>query len=151
MEISAKGDYAIRALTVLAAAGGSPMTAAQLAEAQGIPPGFLQGILRRLRHRGLLSSHRGAEGGYRLARPAGQITVADVLRAIDGPLAAVRGQPTEDVEYAGAAAPLKEVWLALRASLRRVIEHVTLEDIVEGRLPACVTDPNSDPAAWTSA
>ncbi|HVA75099.1 MAG TPA: Rrf2 family transcriptional regulator [Acidimicrobiales bacterium] len=150
MEISAKGDYAVRALAVLAAAGGNSMTVAELASAQGIPAGFLQGILQRLRQRGILSSHRGTDGGYRLARPPAEITVADVLRAVDGPLAAVRGQPTEDIDYPGVAGPLKDVWLALRASMRRVIEHVTLEDIVEGPLPGCVTELNADPAAWTS-
>jgi len=150
VEISAKGDYAVRALAVLAAAGGNSMTVAELASAQGIPAGFLQGILQRLRQRGILSSHRGTDGGYRLARPPAEITVADVLRAVDGPLAAVRGQPTEDIDYPGVAGPLKDVWLALRASMRRVIEHVTLEDIVEGPLPGCVTELNADPAAWTS-
>lgn len=150
MEISAKADYAVRALAVLAAAGAVPMTVAELSAAQGIPANFLQTILQRLRQRGLVSSHRGSDGGYRLARPPEQITVADVLRAIDGPLAAVRGQPTEEVAYPGVAGPLKDVWLALRASMRRVIEHVTLADIVSETLPACVTQLNSDPAAWTS-
>lgn len=150
MEISAKGDYALRALAVLAAADGTPLTVAELAQAQGIPAAFLQGILRRLRQRGLVTSHRGSDGGYRLARPPAQITVADVLRAIDGPLAAVRGQPTEEIEYAGAAQGLRDVWLALRASMRRVIEHVTLEDITVGPLPGCVSDLNSGPGAWTS-
>ena len=150
VEISAKGDYAVRALATLAAAGGAPMTVAELAEAQAIPASFLQAILQRLRQRGLVASQRGAEGGYRLARPAAEITVADVLRAVDGPLAAVRGQPTEEVTYPGVAAPLKDVWLALRASMRRVIEHVTLADIVEGPLPGSVTALTSEPAAWTS-
>jgi Rrf2 family protein len=150
VEISAKGDYAIRALAVLAAADGASMTVAELATAQDIPVGFLQGILQRLRHRGIVSSHRGSEGGYQLARPASEITVADVLRAVDGPLAAVRGLPTEDVAYPGVAGPLKDVWLALRASMRRVIEHVSLADIVGGNLPESVSQLTADPAAWTS-
>ena len=148
MEISAKGDYAVRALSVLAAAGGAALTVSEIATAQGIPAGFLQGILQRLRQRGIVVSQRGADGGYRLARPASEITVADVLRAVDGPLAAVRGHPTEDVRYAGVAAPLAQVWLAVRASMRRVIEHVTLADIVAGKLPAQIEMLNSDPAAW---
>ena len=150
MEISAKGDYAMRALAVLASSGGEPMTVAELAEAQGIPSRFLQAILLRLRQRGLLLSHRGADGGYRLARPPEEITVADVLRAVDGPLAAVRGVPPEEIVYTGVAEPLSEVWLAVRASMRRVIEHVTLADIVDGPLPEYVRGLIASEEAWRS-
>lgn len=140
----------MRALTVLASVGGGPMTVAELAEAQGIPPRFLQAILLRLRQRGLLLSHRGADGGYRLARPPEAITVADVLRAVDGPLAAVRGVPPEEIVYSGVAEPLSEVWLAVRASMRRVIEHVTLADIVDGPLPEHVRGLIAGEEAWRS-
>ena len=150
MEISAKGDYAMRALAVLASSGGEPMTVAELAEAQGIPSRFLQAILLRLRQRGLLLSHRGADGGYRLARSPEEITVADVLRAVDGPLAAVRGVPPEEIVYSGVAEPLSEVWLAVRASMRRVIEHVTLADIVDGPLPEYVRGLIASEEAWRS-
>ncbi|HEX4864389.1 MAG TPA: Rrf2 family transcriptional regulator [Acidimicrobiales bacterium] len=150
MEISAKGDYAMRALTVLASSEGQPMTMVELAEAQGIPPRFLQAILLRLRQRGLVVSHRGAEGGYRLARPPAEITVADVLRAVDGPLAAVRGVPPEEIVYRGVAEPLSTVWLALRASMRRVIERVTLEDVVRGPLPEPVRRLIAGEEAWRS-
>jgi Rrf2 family protein len=151
VEISAKGDYAIRALTVLASSGGEPMTVAELAGAQAIPARFLQAILLRLRQRGIVVSHRGADGGYRLARPPEQITVADVLRAVDGPLAAVRGIPPEEIVYEGVAEPLSDVWLALRASMRRVIERVTLADIVDGPLPDNVRQLIAGEEAWRSA
>lgn len=140
----------MRALTVLASVGGGPMTVVELAEAQGIPPRFLQAILLRLRQRGVLLSQRGADGGYRLARPPAEITVADVLRAVDGPLAAVRGIPPEEIVYNGVAEPLSEVWLALRASMRRVIEHVTLADIVDGPLPEYVRGLIAGEEAWRS-
>ncbi len=140
----------MRALTVLASAGGEPMTVVELAEAQGIPPRFLQAILLRLRQRGVLLSHRGADGGYRLARPPEEITVADVLRAVEGPLAAVRGVPPEEIVYRGVAEPLSEVWLAVRASMRRVIEHVTLADIVNGPLPEYVRGLIAGEEAWRS-
>ena len=150
MEISAKGDYAMRALTVLATSDGVPMTVVELAEAQGIPAKFLQAILLRLRQRSIVLSHRGADGGYRLARPPAEITVADVLRAVDGPLAAVRGVPPEEIVYEGVAEPLSDVWLALRASMRRVIERVTLADIVNGPLPDNVRQLIAGEEAWRS-
>jgi Rrf2 family protein len=150
VEISAKGDYAMRALTVLASSQGQPMTVVEIAEAQGIPARFLQAILLRLRQRGVVVSHRGADGGYRLARSPQEITVADVLRAVDGPLAAVRGIPAEEVDYNGVAEPLSRVWLALRASMRRVIERVTLADVVNGPLPDNVLDLIAGEEAWRS-
>lgn len=126
------------------------MTVLEIAEAQGIPSRFLQAILLRLRQRGIVASHRGADGGYRLARPPEEVTVADVLRAVDGPLAAVRGIPPEEIAYDGVAEPLSKVWLALRASMRRVIERVTLADVVEGPLPDNVRQLIAGEEAWRS-
>lgn len=146
MHVSAKGDYAVRALVELAADGG-PLTGERLAELQGMPPKFLETILTELRHQGLLSARRGADGGYWLARPASEITIADVIRATDGPLASVRGQRPDGVVYPGAAVALSDVWLALRASLRAVLEHVTLDQVVAGALPEDVAALAGDPEA----
>jgi Rrf2 family protein len=150
MKISAKADYAVRAAVELAAAGEGPVKGEALARAQDIPLKFLENILGDLRHAGLVRSQRGAEGGYWLARPAAEITVADVIRAVDGPLASVRGQRPEDVSYDGTAEPLSQVWIAVRASLRSVVEHVTLADLAAGRLPARVTKLAGDPEAWVT-
>src|SRR5271168_3837750 len=122
MHISAKVDYAVRALVGLAAAGGGPAPGASIAIAEGLPVKFLEGILAELRRAGIVASMRGAEGGYRLARPASQITIAEVMRAIDGPLAEVRGERPESATYEGAARHLQDVWIAVRASLRAVLE-----------------------------
>jgi len=148
MHISAKSEYAMRALLTLAAQPGGPMTADQLAGAQSMPVKFLENILLDLRRGGLVVSQRGAEGGYRLARPAKDITAADVLRLIDGPLAEVRGARPESAAYEGPAAHLQEVWVAARASLRLVLERVTLADIVSGRFPRPVAKLVADPDAW---
>ncbi len=148
MRISAKSDYAVRAATELAAAGGGPVKGEALATAQSIPQKFLENILSDLRQAGIVRSQRGAEGGYWLARPAAEVSVADVIRAVDGPLASVRGQRPEDVEYVGTAEPLQKVWIAVRASVRSVTEHVTLADLVSGDLPAEVADLIEDPEAW---
>ena len=148
MRISAKTDYAVRAAAALAAAGGGPIKGEALASAQGIPQKFLENILSDMRHAGLIRSQRGAEGGYWLARPADEITVADVIRAVDGPLASVRGQRPEDVEYGGTAQPLQKVWIAVRASVRSVTEHVSLAALVSGDLPPEVTTLIEDPEAW---
>jgi Rrf2 family protein len=150
VEISARADYAVRALAELASAGGGPLTVADLAAAQDIPTRFLQNILQQLRQRSLVISQRGAEGGYRLARPAAAISLADILRAIDGPLAAVRGEPPESVRYEGPAAPLAEVWLAVRVSMRQVLEKVSLADLVDGPLPNHVAELVDNPEAWVS-
>ena len=150
MHISARADYAVRAAVELAAAGDEPTKGEVLAQAQGIPPKFLEAILSSLRRAGLVNSRRGADGGYWLARPAGQITVADVVRAVDGPMAAVRGMRPEDVTYTGAATVLPQVWIAVRASLREVLEHTSLADIASGRLPAKVKRLAADPEAWTT-
>jgi len=129
VRVSAKVDYALRAMLELAAAGGL-VKGEQLATAQGIPQKFLESILIDLRHAELVASRRGVEGGYTLARPAERISVADVIRAVEGPIATVRGARPEDVEYVGAAAGLRPVWLDLRSAMRDVLEQTTLADVV---------------------
>ena len=134
MRVSAKVDYALRAMLELAAAGGL-VKGEQLATAQGIPQKFLESILIDLRHAELVASRRGVEGGYALARPAERISVADVIRAVEGPIATVRGARPEDVEYVGAAAGLRPVWLDLRSAMRDVLEQTTLADVVARPAP----------------
>jgi Rrf2 family protein len=149
MQVSARVDYGIRALVELASRDdGRRVTAEELAALQGLPEKFLEGILTHLRRAGLVTSKRGADGGYLLGRPAERITVADVFRAIDGPIAAVRGQAPEDLDYPGAAQHLRDVWVATRAALRLVLEHVTLADVVRGDLPAQAADLLAQPGAW---
>jgi Rrf2 family protein len=150
VRISAKADYAVRAAAELAAAGEHTVKGEVLAQAQGIPLRFLENILAELRHAGLVRSQRGSEGGYTLARTAEEITVADVIRAVEGPLASVRGERPERVEYAGAAEPLQRVWIAVRKNLRDVVEEVTLADLAAGTLPADVNALADDPEAWTT-
>ncbi|GAC1362728.1 MAG: RrF2 family transcriptional regulator [Actinomycetota bacterium] len=145
--ISAKVDYGMRAMLTLAARG-EPATAEALAGAQRLPAKFLGTILNDLRLAGLVASQRGSEGGYRLARGAKEISVADVIRALDGPLAEVRGVRPEATSYQGDAEHLQEVWVAVRASLRAVLEQVSLDDVVTGRLPASVARLTQDPDAW---
>ena len=147
VHIPAKVDYGMRALLELACAD-APATGESLARAQGLPGKFLAAILNDLRRAGLVSSQRGLEGGYRLGRPAGQITAADVFRALDGPLAEVRGLRPEMTSYEGAAAHLQEIWIATRASLRAVLEQVTLDDIVKGKLPDHIARLAADPDSW---
>ena len=149
MRVSARADYAIRALLELAAAGDDPVRADAIAQAQTIPSKFLENLLVDLRRARLVVSQRGRIGGYRLARPATKVTLADVIRAIDGPLAGVRDDAPEDVSYPGAAANLREVWIALRASMRQVLEATTLADVAAGKLPASVRRLLKDPEAWT--
>jgi len=148
VRVSAKADYAIRALVELAAAGQGPVKGERIAEAQEIPIRFLENILVDLRRAGLVASQRGSEGGYWLARPAVEITLADVIRAVDGPLASVRGRRSEELAYDGSARPLQEVWVAVRASLRRVLEAVTLADVANGDLPRVVAELAADADAW---
>ena len=135
MRISAKADYAVRASIELAAADEGPVKGDRLAAAQKIPVKFLENILGELKHAGLVQSQRGAEGGYWLSRPADDITLAEIIRAVEGPLASVRGERPEDLEYLGEARPLQDVWVALRSNIREILESVTLADLVEGRLP----------------
>jgi Rrf2 family protein len=150
MRISAKADYAVRAAAELAAASpkGRPVKGEYLAAAQAIPPKFLENILADLRHAGLVRTRRGAEGGYALTRAPSEISVADVLRAVEGPLAAVQGTRPEGLLYGGAAARLPEVWVALRANLRAVLERVTLADLAAGELPDSVGALTTDADAW---
>jgi Rrf2 family protein len=143
-------DYALRAVVELAAAGGGgrPVTAEQLAQVQSIPPKFLESILLQLRRGGVVNAQRGPDGGYWLARPAGDISLAEVIRVIDGPLANVRGHRPETLGYQGAAQALQEVWIALRASEREILELVTVADVAGGDLPERVKHLSADPTAW---
>jgi Rrf2 family protein len=146
VKVSAKSDYAVRALLELAVSGDGPVKGERLAQAQDIPLKFLENILIDLRHAGIVRSQRGAEGGYWLARAADKITV---IRAVDGPLASVRGEAPEDLAYNGAAEHLRTTWIAVRASLRSVVDEVTLADVVAGRLPAKAQRLTEAPDAWS--
>jgi Rrf2 family protein len=148
MHVSARADYAVRALVEIGAARGQALKREQIATAQHIPIKFLGNILQQLRMAGLVHTQRGADGGYLLAAPPERITLADVIRAVDGPLANVRGEPPEDVTYEGSAVALQEVWVAVRASLRNVLEQVTLRDVASSQLPAVVRDLSANPQAW---
>jgi Rrf2 family protein len=149
VRISAKADYAVRAAVTLAALeGDAPVKAERLASQQDIPLNFLENILHQLKSRGIVNSQRGPDGGFRLARPADEITLADIIRACDGPLASVRGERPENLSYEGAAKSLQEVWIALRANLRGVLEHVTLADVAAGKLPKQIVALTRDDAAW---
>jgi Rrf2 family protein len=149
VRVSAKTDYALRAALELAAApDDKPMKGERIATAQAIPLRFLENILMQLRHAGLVESRRGADGGYRLARPPAEVTLADVIRAIDGPLAGVSGARPETLDFNGVAEPMRDVWIAVRASLRGVLEGVTLADVVAGGLPQHVRDLVADEDAW---
>ena len=149
MKVSAKVDYAIRAAVQLAAAEEGCATKAEtLATAQDIPLKFLENILQGLRDGGIVTSRRGPNGGHALARPAAEITLADVVRAIDGPMANIGGRPPEDFEGPGPAAPLREVWVALRAALRSVMEAVTLADVASGDLPPVIDELTGAAGAW---
>jgi Rrf2 family protein len=151
VRISAKVDYAVRAAVELAAASDEkPVKAERIATAQGIPLNFLENILGELRHAGIVRSHRGAEGGFRLAKPAAELTVADIIRAVEGPLASVRGGPPEEATYPGAAESLPRVWIAVRQSLRKVAEHVSVADIAAGQLPKSIDKLAEDPEAWVT-
>ena len=148
MRSTAKADYAVRAATELAAAGDRPVKGEAIATTQGISVRFLENIMGELRQAGLVRSQRGIEGGYWLARDPAEVTVADVIRAVEGPLAAVRGHAPEDVAYPGAATELIRVWIAVRASLRSVLERVTLADLAAGRLPEEIDALAGSPDAW---
>jgi Rrf2 family protein len=148
MRLSARADYALRAAIELAAAHDGHVTADQLAQAQNIPGKFLETILTHLRRSNIVRSQRGPDGGFWLARPASEISLADIIRAIDGQLLGVRGERPENVSYPGAAEPLQRVWIALRANERAVLETVTLADIVSGELPPAVAVLTDSPQAW---
>lgn len=140
MRIPAKVDYAIRALAELAVSGDGPVKAEQLATAQAIPINFLREIMGELRKDRIVRSHRGPDGGFALGRPAEEISLADIFRAVDGPLAEVRDQSLSTMSYHGPAAELPVVWMAVRAGLRRVLETTTIADLAAGELPTTVTD-----------
>jgi Rrf2 family protein len=148
MRVSAKVDYALRAVIELAAAGDGPIKGERIAQAQEIPLKFLENILGDLRQAGIVRSQRGVEGGYWLARPPEEISVADVVRTVEGPIANVRGIGPESVSYVGSAERLQDVWIAVRANLRAVLERVTIADVARGELPDSVADLVRDADAW---
>ncbi len=139
VQVTAKVDYALRAMVELAAADGGPVKGVAIATAQDVPLRFLENILLELRHARLVRSQRGSDGGYRLARPAETITIADVIRTVEGPIASVRSERPDELAYAGTAEALREVWVALRANMRAVLESVTLADVASGKLPADIS------------
>jgi Rrf2 family protein len=149
MRISAKADYAVRAALELAAAPeGDPIKGEQLAQAQDIPLQFLEHILLELKHARLIRAKRGYKGGYWLARPPEEITIADVIRAVEGPLANIHESAPEDLHYAGPAERLRDVWVAVRANLRGVLESITLAEIARGDLPWRIDAILQNPEAW---
>ncbi len=149
MRVSAKSDYALRALIELAGrADGTPVSAEELGRLQGIPHGFLQAILADLRRAGIVMSQRGQSGGWRMGRAPGDVSVADVIRAVDGPLVSVYGLRPEAVEYNDTAAVLQHVWIAARHSLRDVFEQVSIQQLADAQLPKAVTSRTADEDAW---
>jgi Rrf2 family protein len=151
MHVTAKADYAVRAVVELASGEqGSPRKVDEVARAQGIPLSFLENILTQLRSAGLVRSQRGPEGGYWLAQPAEETNLAQVIRAVEGPLVGVRGQRPEEISYEGSAEALQQVWIALRANLRKVLEHVSVADVAAGKLPKEVLALTREEEAWTT-
>lgn len=148
MRLSARVDYALRAAVELSASGQQWTSAEKVAVAQQIPGKFCESILLQLRRGGVVESRRGPDGGHRLARAAEEISLAEVIRVVDGPLVGVRGQRPEHVDYSGSAASLQDVWIALRANERKILESVSLADVATSRLPAAVRRLAADPAAW---
>lgn len=150
MKVTAKADYAVRAVLELATADNGLVKGERIARAQSIPLKFLENILIEMRHHGLVRSQRGRDGGYWLAKPADEITIADVVRSVEGPLAHVRGEPPEEVHYSGPAEALEHVWIAVRANLRAVVENVTVADVASGTLPPEIERLAKDPDAWVT-
>jgi Rrf2 family protein len=148
MRVSAKVDYAVRAAVELAAAESPPVKGELISQAQDIPLKFLENILGELKHAGIVRSQRGTDGGYWLARAPEEVSIAEIIRAVEGPLASVRGASPEALKYGGTAAPLGKLWVAVRANLRAVLEEVTLADVAKGELPHVVDELTSDPSAW---
>jgi Rrf2 family protein len=149
MHVTAKADYAVRAVIELAGSSqASPLKVEEVARAQRIPVSFLENILTQLRSAGVVRSQRGPEGGYWLARPPEELNLAQVIRAVEGPLVGVRGQRPEELEYSGSAESLKQVWIALRANLRNVLEHVSVADVASGKLPEEVLALTRAEEAW---
>ena len=151
MRVTAKADYAVRAaIELVGASEAAPRKADSVATAQGIPLSVLENILNQLKSAGIVRSQRGPEGGWWLLRPPETLSLADVIRAVEGPLASVRGERPEHLHYAGSAAPLQDVWIALRANIREVLEHVTVAELAAGELPDAVSVLARAPEAWTS-
>jgi Rrf2 family protein len=150
MRVSARSDYALRAVAELASAGTGRLKRDVIANRQAIPLEFLESILLALKHAGIVQSQRGAGGGFWLARPPNEISLGDVIRAVDGPMSDVRGDRAEDTAYSGPAKRLQDIWIAVRASLREVLDGTTVEDLVTGKLPKRVRQLTEDPEAWTS-
>jgi Rrf2 family protein len=150
MRISAKADYAVRAAVEMAGAGDEPVKGEAMAEAQDIPLQFLEHILLELKHARLVRARRGARGGYWLAKPPEEITLASVIRAVEGPLANIQDQAPEQTSYPGNAERLSDVWIAVRASLRRVLENVTVADLRDGTIPDEVLELTRDEGAWVT-
>lgn len=150
MRISAKADYAVRAAVELAGAGEDPVKGEKLSQAQDIPLQFLEHILLELKHARLVRARRGARGGYWLAKDPAEITLADVIRAVEGPLANIQDLAPESTKYAGDAERLRDVWIAVRASLRRVLEEVTVADLRDGTIPQEVLELTEDEGAWVT-
>ncbi|KOG49484.1 RrF2 family transcriptional regulator [Streptomyces decoyicus] len=151
MRISARADYAVRAALQLATArDAGPLKAEAIAQAQDIPHKFLEGILNDMRRGGLVHSQRGGNGGYRLAKPAEAISIADVIRVVDGPLVSVRGVRPPELSYTGPAASLLPLWVALRANVRQILDGVSLADVASAELPSQVSALTEDPASWTN-
>jgi Rrf2 family protein len=149
MHVTAKADYAVRAVIELAdSSQGSPRKVDDVAQAQHIPVSFLENILTQLRSSGIVRSQRGPEGGYWLAQPAAEVSLADIIRAVEGPLVGVRGQRPEEIEYVGSAEALQSVWIALRTNLRKVLESVSVADVAAGKLPKQVTALTREEEAW---
>ncbi len=149
MHVTAKADYAVRAVVELASSSqGSPRKVDDVAQAQSIPVSFLENILTQLRSSGIVRSQRGPEGGYWLALPADEVSLAQVIRAVEGPLVGVRGQRPEEIEYSGSAESLQKVWIALRANLRKVLDEVTVADVAEGKLPKDIMALTRAEEAW---
>lgn len=148
MRLASRTDYALRAALELAAGSGAPTTTDELAGRQGIPARYLGNILAELGRAGIVRGRRGPDGGWTLARPADQVRLADVIRAVDGALAQVGGERPEELRYTGAAEHLQDVWVAVRAAERAILDAVSLADVVAGRLPDEIRRTLGDPAAW---
>ena len=149
MHVTAKADYAVRAVVELAGSSqGAPRKVDEVAKAQGIPVSFLENILTQLRSTGIVRSQRGPEGGYWLAQPPEEVNLAQIIRAVEGPLVGVRGQRPEEIEYVGSAESLQQVWIALRSNLRKVLENVSVADVAAGKLPKEVIALTKGDEAW---
>ena len=151
MRVTARADYAVRAaIELVGSSAAAPRKADSVAVAQGIPLSFLENILNQLKSAGIVRSQRGPDGGWWLLRAPETLTLADVIRGVEGPLASVRGERPEHLDYAGSAESLQAVWIPLRANIRAVLEHVTLADVASGHLPKKVLALTREPTAWTS-